>query len=179
MKRFLLSLSICALCFGCQSTIDTPNVHSTSSQKIGVYDSRAIAIAFVGSEVYKQTIGRELDEKMEEMRRAQASGNTRRIEELNAWGKSQQARMHQQGFSTAPVDDILDHIDDKLPAILRSSGVAELISKWDSKSLANYNSSQFVDVTMLLVSAFQPSDKQFRSAIDIQKQIPVSSDQLN
>ena len=52
-----------------------------------------------------------------EYKKAKAKGNSKRVEELKAWGEVQQVLLHKQAFSTAPVDDILAHISDQLPAI--------------------------------------------------------------
>ena len=46
-----------------------------------------------------------------------------------------------QGFSTAPVTNILEQIKDKLPAINNKAGVSVLLSKWDQEGLGLPNSS--------------------------------------
>ena len=85
--------------------------------------------------------------------------------------------MHTQGFSTAPVTNILDQIKDKLPAIKEEAGVSGLVSKWDKDGLAQHKDADLVDVTMALVDAFSPSERQRQSAIDIQKHKPISLEQ--
>jgi len=54
-------------------------VPSDSNSRVDVYDSRAIAIAFVGSEVYKASHGKTLAEMMAKYEKAKASGNQRHI----------------------------------------------------------------------------------------------------
>lgn len=85
--------------------------------------------------------------------------------------------MHIQGFSTAPVDNILDHIKDRLSAIKEKAGVTALVSKWDKAGLAKYKDAELVDVTMALVDAFNPSDRQRKSASEIQKNDPIPLEQ--
>lgn len=145
--------------------------------RIGVYDSRAVAVAFVGSEAYKASRGKELAKMREEHDKAKAEGNQKRVAELEAQGKAQQVLLHKQGFSTAPVDDILKHIADKMPEIARSAGVGPIVSKWDEAALAKHKSAEQVDVTMALVDAFRPNERQRKSAVEIQKHKPISLQQ--
>lgn len=146
--------------------------------RIGVYDSRSVAIAFVGSEVYQKTRGKLLASKMGERRRAKEEGNRKKVAELEAWGKAQQERLHQQGFSTAPVDDILALIKDRLPAIRKEARVEHLVSKWDRETLQGLAGAEQVDVTMQLIEAFEPNEKQKKSAVEIQKHEPVPLEEM-
>jgi len=139
-------------------------------ERVGVYDSRAIPIAFAGSPTYKQWRSG-LDA---EYQKAKAEGNQKRVEEMEAEGAARQKLMHKQGFSTAPVDNILEHIKDRLPAVKQKAGVSVLVSKWDKKTLAKYPSAELVDVTPELIDAFDPNERQRKSAIAIQKHKPIS-----
>jgi hypothetical protein len=141
--------------------------------RIGVYDSRAIVVAFVGTDAWKNSVGKELADKKAENDKAKSEGNQKRVAELEAWGKAQQARLHKQGFSTAPVDDILKHIKNKMPEIAKSAGVGPIVSKWDTETLAKYKSAEQVDITMALVDAFQPTKERRQIAADIQKHKPI------
>ena len=82
-----------------------------------------------------------------------------------------------QGFSTASVDDILKHIKDSLPTIEQKACVDVIVSKWDEKTLAKHKSAKRVDVTIMLVDAFHPNEKQRKSALEIQKATPISLEQ--
>lgn len=148
-------------------------------KRIGTYDSRAIAVAFVGSEAYKKTGGKLLASKMEEHKRAKEEGDQKKVEEIEAWGKAQQELLHKQGLSTASVDDILAHISDQLPGIKKQADVELLVSKWDEKTLGEHKAAERVDVTMRLIEAFKPNEKQKKSAIEIQKHEPVPLDTMN
>lgn len=158
---------------GCAETPQQERSATTPVTRIGTYDSRSVAIAFVGSEVYKATAGKKLADMMTEYKKAEAAGDTKRVEELKAWGEAQQALLHRQGFSTAPVDDILGYISEELPQIKKQANIDLLVSKWDTKALAKHKTAERVDVTMSLVAAFRPNEKQKKSAIEIQKHDPV------
>jgi hypothetical protein len=131
-------------------------------------------MAFVGSAAHKASDGKKMAEMKAEYDKAKAEGNQKRVAELDAWGNAQQALLHKQGFSTAPVDDILKHIKDQMPEIAKAAGVGVIVSKWDKETLAKYKSLELVDVTMALVNAFHPTEQQLKAAIDIQKQPPIS-----
>lgn len=148
------------------------------AKRIGVYDSRAIAVAFVGSKVYEATEGKELAARMEEHKKAKAEGNQKKVDELEAWGKAKQELLHRQGFSTAPVDNILAQIKKKLPGIQAKAKVTVLVSKWDAKRLEKHPQAEKIDVTMALVDAFEPVAKQRKSAIEIQKQDPIPLEKM-
>lgn len=147
-------------------------------ERIGVYDSRSIAVAFVNSESYNRTEARLLAERSTELEKAEAAGDEKRIAELKAWGKARQGTMHEQAFSTAPVDDILKHIEKQLSGIMKEASVDALISKWDTQALAKHQAATQVDVTLALVDAFGPTEKQRGYAVEIQKRPPVPLDEL-
>ena len=153
---------------GCASTpAATPE---SEPVRIGVYDSRAIVIAWAGTPSFNQWMG----SLQSEYQKAKAAGDQKRVEELEAEAEARQQRMHMQGFSTAPVDEILVHIESSLPQIKKEAGVTMLVSKWDQETLDKYPSAELVDVTMALVDAFQPSERQRKHAIGIQEHEPIS-----
>jgi len=145
-----------------------------SAVRVGVYDSRAIAVAFVGSEVFKQY----MTDLKSQHATAEAAGDKKRIAELEEEGAAQQKRFHKQAFSTAPVDNLLKHIKDQILKIEKDAAVQIIVSKWDEKALTQYKSAEQVDVTMQLVEALKPNERQKKSAIEIQKSDPVSLEKM-
>jgi RNA polymerase sigma factor (sigma-70 family) len=146
---------------------------SDAKIKIGVYDSRAIVVAFAGSPAHEK----QLHQLMAEHKKAQEAGDLETVAKLEAEGKARQEQMHKQGFSTAPVDDLLVHITNALPQIRKAAGVTDIVSKWDKAGLKRHAGAETVDVTMRLVEAFQPNERQRKSAIEIQKHKPISIEQ--
>ncbi len=145
------------------------NAAAKTQVRIGVYDSRAIAVAFSGSPVHEK----QLQQLMIEHKKAKEAGEVDKVAKLEAEGKARQARAHQQAFSTAPVDDLLLYVADALPEIRKGADVTMILSKWDKAGLRQHAGAQTVDVTMELVDAFQPTPRQRRSAIEIQKHKPI------
>lgn len=174
MKRTLwaacVATSIMTLT-GCVGEPVRPRAKTT--ERIGVYDSRAIAVAFAGSEHFNQwTSGLQAEHK-----KAKAAGAQKRVAELEAEGAARQRLLHKQGFSTAPVDNILEQIKDRLPAIKQRAGVNSLVSKWDKDTLAKHPSAERVDVTTELIDAFNPNERLRKSAVEIQKHKPILLEQ--
>lgn len=119
---------------------------------VGVFDSRAIVVAFAHSAMF-----REVDRGLREAyRTAQESGDAERAKELEAKGLSLQDRFHRQGFSTAPVDDILDRVRGRLPGVAEAAGVDLIVSKW--RIAWSASDATFVDVTDRLVELFDPEE---------------------
>ncbi|HEY1221515.1 MAG: hypothetical protein ABSE42_03100 [Bryobacteraceae bacterium] len=172
--EIIASLACFSLCVASVPAQETAASSSGPKLRVGVYDSRAIAVAFGRSEAWQATTGKQLAAMREERDQAKAAGNEKRVAELEAQGKAYQTLLHKQGFSTAPVDDILKNIQDKMPEIAKTAGVGPIVSKWDKDALAKYQSAELVDVTMPLVNAFHPTERQLKFAIDIQKQAPIS-----
>jgi len=177
MKTVGCMVCVVGLCVVAVLAEEPAATRSDAKLRVGVYDSRAIAVAFVNSAAYKASDGKKLAEMNAEHDKAKAEGNQKRVAELEAWGKAQQALLHKQGFSTAPVDDILKHIKDQMPEIAKAAVVGPIVSKWDKQALAKYKSAELVDVTMALVNAFHPTEKQKQWAIEIQKQDPIPLEQ--
>ncbi len=147
-----------------------PSAPAQGGARIGVYDSRAIAIAWTGTPSFNAWMG----PLAAEHERAKAAGDEKRAKELAAEGAARQQRLHLQGFSTAPVDDILGHLKDSLPGIQQQAGVSALVSKWDKEGLARYPAATQVDVTMALVDALHPNARQRQYAVEAQKQRPIA-----
>lgn len=120
---------------------------TTRKLRVGVYDSRAIAFAYFGSE------HNPLEEKMEEFKEAKAAGDSVRIKELQAWGPRFQRQLHFQGFCRAPVDDLLLLVKDKLAGVAMSSGV-DLIGWYPDYTGVDV---EIVDITDELVALFNPT----------------------
>jgi hypothetical protein len=140
-------------------------------ERIGIYDSRAVAVAYAGSAFQV----RKMQGLTTQLKKAREAGDAKEVSRLEAEGKEWQATLHQQGFGTAPVDDILTNIASDLPKIREAAGVTALVSRWNQAELGNHPRAEQVDVTMKLVDAFHPTAKQRKYAIEIQKKSPAKA----
>jgi hypothetical protein len=135
--------------------------------RVGTFDSRAVAIAYGNSEVFR----RELGKLMEEHKKAKAAGDTAKVKKLEEQGKAGQVRAHEQAFSTGRVDNILEHIKDKLPAIAREAKVDLIVSQWDVAYRGP--DADLVDVTDLVVKPFNPGERARGWIKDLKKVAPI------
>ena len=141
---------------------------SDSVKPIGVYDSRALAIAYAGSPHHEQ----KLQGLMKKHQAAKEAGDSKTVAELEAQGQAIQKKAHQQAFGTDPVEDILATIPDEVSALKEKSGVSHLVSKWDQKSLRKHPLAQRVNLTLPLIDALSPKPEQKKRALSILKTNP-------
>ncbi len=147
----------------------TATAQSNATERIGIYDSRAVAVAYAGSR-FQQA---KMNELVSQQKKAKAADDKMEIARLETEGRAWQAQLHRQGFGTAPVDDLLAHISNELPKIQADAGVTQLVSKWNDPELRKHASAEKVDVTMKLVDAFHPNERQRNYAVEIQKKKPA------
>jgi len=148
-----------------------------AAAKIGVYDSRAVAYAHFWTDEHQ----RELKEHADKLKAAKASGDAADKEKWNKIVWDERRLAHRQVFSTAPVDEILDQIKDRLPEIKKKAGVSVLVAKWDEKKLDQYKSAEKADVTDLLVAEFKfPQTEKHKKTLEEMKKVkPVPLDQAD
>jgi hypothetical protein len=172
--RFLSTvISVLIVVVALQQSSIAQEKNSKTKERIGIYDSRAVAVAFAGSPAHEK----QLRQLMAEQKRAKEAGELETVANLEAEAKARQVKAHKQAFSTASVEDILVHITDLLPEIQKTAGVTAIVSKWDETGLKKHSGAETVDVTMRLVDAFQPNERQRKSAVEIQMHKPIPLEQ--
>lgn len=144
---------------------------SAPTIRVGIYDSRAIAVAYARSEMFRQWYAKLSAERDQ----AKAAGDENRVKQIEAQGAAQQERFHQQAFSTASVADLVDKISREIPAIAREAGVVLIVSKWEV--MYHDPSVEYVDVTLALVKKFAADPKILQMVEDLMKQPPVPAQQ--
>jgi len=144
---------------------------STSPKKlrVGVFESRAIAVAFAASKY--NTFSQDL---MKEYKDAEAKGDKKRMDELKQKGEKLQDKLHRQGFGNAPVDDLLVYIKDSFPEIAKKSGVDVIVSG----VVYNNSSVEIIDITGEIVKPFNPSEKTLKIIEELRKHPPIEWDKF-
>jgi hypothetical protein len=138
--------------------------------RIGVYDTRAVAVAYTHSEHARGP----LRAKMEEHKAAKAAGNTAKIKELEDWGQTRQRQLHRQGFGRVPVTDLLAHVKDRLPEAAARAGVQAIASDCDFLAPGV----QIVDITDEIVRLYDPSPRVLSIVKDMKGKAPISLDEI-
>lgn len=99
------------------------------------------------------------------------AGEAARLKTLEAQLVEMQKRSHLQVFSTAPADEAMAALNERLPALLRELGVERLVSQWDEAALRAIPPANQLDVTDRLVREFNPDAKR-RKTIETMKTTP-------
>jgi hypothetical protein len=142
-----------------------PPTTAPAKIRVGVYDSRAVCIASRGSPAFAASI----QELQTQLKQAEAAKDTKRAEQIKQRGKTLQTLRHLQAFSNAPVDDLLVHIQDKLPEIARTSNVSLIAARADFHG----DEVEIVDVTDALVDAFGPDARTLKVIADLRNKAPI------
>ncbi len=173
MKAFASSLLFAALAvgFGADRAVAAPDSAATGGLRIGVYDSRAIAVAYVGSPVHEQRLAAATAER----RKAREVRDAAAVPRIEAEGQAQQKHLHRQAFGKEPVDDILAQIPAEVAAVRKAHDIAVLVSKWDEAALAAQRGRETVDVTEALVDALRPNVRQRQRALAIRSNPPAKN----
>jgi hypothetical protein len=140
--------------------------------RIGTFDSRAVAVAYGRSDAFNSQVA----DLMTEYEKAKTSGDEKRIKELEAEGPAKQELMEKQVFSTWPVNNILEQIEETIPEIANRADVDVIVCKWDI--VYQGSGVEFVDVTDLMVSHFDPDDETLKIIEDLKEADPVPMDEL-
>jgi hypothetical protein len=134
--------------------------------RVGTYDSRAIAVAYARS-AHLAAVHADLVQRRSE---AEARGDEALVREIEARGGALQLRLRLQGFSTAPVDDLLDAVRDRLPEVARGAGVAAILRSVDFHE----PSVEIVDVTDALVRLFDPDAGVLSLVAEVRSSAPLA-----
>jgi len=143
---------------------------------VGTFDSRAVAVAYVQSDAFGNYLVAQQTDVAQLLERARTAGDEELVAGLEALGPAMQKRLHEQGFGTAPVDDIIARIEDKLPEIARKAGVDMIVSKW---TLAYHSpAARFVDVTDLVTAEFDPDERTLKMIRSTVETVPIPRDEI-
>lgn len=162
-----LQLCLCALALGSCATTPNGGPGAEDALVLGTFDSRGVAVAYVRSPAFAAV----LQEMRADLERARAAGDEERVAQLEAEGPALQQVVHEQGFGTAPVDDILEHIADELPAIAQAAGVDVIVSRW--QLAYRHPGARTVDVTDQLVAEFEPDEQTLQVIRELLESDPV------
>lgn len=144
--------------------------------RVGTFDSRGLAVAYTRSAAFSEYLETQRAHIRKAMQVAEKQGDADLHKALAALGPAMQDRVHRQGFSTAPVDNILARIEDRLPALAKQAGVDLIVCKWDVTWQAD--GAETIDVTELLTREFAPDARTAKVIHELCKKPPVPAEKL-
>ena len=148
-KWFMISSAVVS----CLMTTATASAQAqTNKLRIGVYDSRAVAVAYANSTEFQET----LKAVRTDCEKAKTVKDEKRMKDIDGRMKLQQRWLHEQAFSTGSVVGIVAKIKGALPGVAKKAGVQAIVSKWE----LSYQEPEVevVDVTEDLAMLFHASD---------------------
>jgi len=176
MKRKMLMVSLVAVSFGTMMLFSNGQQVSAGEKKkllrVGVYDSRGIAIAYANSEHWNKV----LKKKQAVLEQAKKDNDSDKVKELKAWFPAQQAQAHLKAFGTAPVHDCFECVKGKIPQVAKAAGVDVIVGKWEVDYMAS--DAEVVDVTMELAKLFEPKEKAYKWIEQMKDKDPISHEEL-
>lgn len=165
-KKLLVVFSACSMAAGTGAVGRAEE--NGGGIRVGVYDNRAVAVAYAHSKFNPAR------RKVEELEEARRSGDSARAKELDEWGWRHQRDLHRKGFCRVPVDDILARVRERLPEVARRTGVD--VIGWQCDYAAP--KVRVIDVTRELVSLFEPSEKTWKTVEGLKDHPAVDLDEM-
>lgn len=169
LKRLCL---IAAIVAGINGGVVASAQAQTNKTRVGVYDSRAVAVAYANSTEFKDAM-----KPIEaEHKKATEAKDNKRVKEIESQMKLRQTRAHEQAFSTGSVAPILETVKDRLPEVAKQSGVQLIVSKWE----LNHQSPEIetVDVTDKIVALLHVSERGLKWSKEIQQKPPLAIEKI-
>ena len=149
------SIPILVLVITILLTIPAEVTNAQTVIRIGVFDSRAVAVAYYNSDFSNtKEIFQSLATQMQE---AKSKDDKEAIAKIEREGTLRQAILHEQGFGTGSVNNITETVKDKLNQLANDENLSAIVSKWEI-SFSN-NNVELVDITEKIVNFFDPNDQ--------------------
>ena len=176
MKRGMLIIGLLVLVFSMSYVFSNGSRASAGEKKklirVGVYDSRAIPMAYTYSQY-----GEDFMPKLERQKKeAEAKGDVKKAQELEEQLQRHGLKKHKQVFSTTPVHDLLKLIEKKIPDVAKQAGVDLIVSKWQVDYLAS--DAETVDVTLEMAQAFEPGPDTIERIKGLMKTEPLTEEEV-
>ena len=119
--------------------------------RVGTFHKAAIVVAFYRSPLWTLT----LNMKTAEIAAAKAANDTKKVQELDAWGNAQQETAHQQLAGQAPIANILEALAPGLPDIAKKARVSMIVADLPYAD----SSVEKVDVTEMLLDWLKADER--------------------
>jgi hypothetical protein len=119
--------------------------------RVGTFHKASIVVAFYRSPLWAET----LKAKMAEIAAAKAANDSKKVQELGAWGNAQQERAHQQLAGEAPITNILEALAPGWPEIAKKARVTMIVADLPYAD----SSVEKVDVTEMLLDWLKADER--------------------
>jgi len=151
MRRQPLSMVLLVIALVGTSLMAAEAADAPTGLRVGVYDSRAVALAYGRCGEFQARIAT----LRADHSAAEAAGDSARVKELETEGPWLQERMHMQVFGNLPIDDILEGRDELIAEVARATGVDVIVPSvaWSGEGV------EIVDVTEAFATQFEVDEQ--------------------
>ncbi|MBD3368695.1 MAG: hypothetical protein GF405_11080 [Candidatus Eisenbacteria bacterium] len=132
--------------------------------RTGTFNTRAVALCYGRSDAFRKRI----EAMRAEHEQAMEAGDSTRVAELEQWGPALQDTLHRQVFGDAPIWNIIDLLEDDLPAIAERAGVDAIVVPIHGRP-----GNGLVDITRAMVEPFDPDEQTLAMMEDLMGTEPV------
>jgi hypothetical protein len=157
---FIISLFLCTAQI-------TPAFSQQPKVRIGIYDSRCIAVAYANSKFFNNPFSN-LGPRM---KAAKENNDTKEIAKIEMEGKMRQAILHDQGFGKGSVNVILETYKEKINAVAKEYKLDLIVSRWEV--MYQGSNLELVDITEKMAGLFEPSDEVKQTIKEMPNHEPV------
>lgn len=135
--------------------------------RIGVYDSRCIAIWYFNSGEFSG----KMKDLMASLKLAKEKNDTIQVKSIEEKGQLMQRIAHDKGFGRGSVAEILENRKSELAELAKNEKLSAIVSKWE----VNFSSSEIelVDVTLKLLELLKAPDQIKKYYQDMKSQEPI------
>ncbi len=141
--------------------------HASAQMRIGVFDSRAIAIAASRSSEFHDT----MDRLKKEVEAATERNDTEEIARLQREGMLRQAMLHEQGFGRGSVAWMIEPIADQLQTIAEEDDLMVIVSRFEIPF--KRDAVELIDITDKVVKLFKPGEEVWNIIKELRGSEPV------
>lgn len=127
--------------------------------QVGTFHKPSVVVAYYRSPLWADF----LKPKLAELAEAKKANDTKKVQELEAWGKAHQDTAHQQLAGEVPIANILEALQPAFPEIARKANVAMIAADLPYAD----HTVRTVDVTDLLLDWLKADERTRRIVLDL------------
>jgi hypothetical protein len=142
-------------------------ITANAKEKIGVFDSRAVAIWNFNTDEFRKEM-KDVSTKYEEAKKKKDTAEMKRFETRMPL---MQRVLHDKGFGRGSVAEILEKNQAKLKTLAKSEKLIAIVSKWEL--LFTEDNYEVVDITVPLLKALGANDNTIKMYDEMKKQEPI------
>jgi len=137
-----------------------------TKQRVGVYDSRAVALVY-----FQQHAQERMHGLMQKRAEAVKNEDEKEVARLEKQGQLIQAMMHDRVFGKGSANEIMDEMQDAVRKIAVEEQLPLVVSKWEL--VYQSGNLELVDITDKLVGTMNPNEKMQEGVQEMRNTEPV------